>query len=67
MKVLFVSLYNVKIRKNSIVGALSFVTKDVLAGTVFEGVPAKKINSVEEMIRRDIKEFDMGSWENECF
>jgi acetyltransferase-like isoleucine patch superfamily enzyme len=45
-------LPGVQIGPNSIVGAGSVVTKDVLPGTVVAGVPAREICSLDEYIER---------------
>ena len=52
-------LQGVTIGPNSIVGAGSVVTKDVPAGMIVAGNPAKAISSVEEYIKR-IKEIREG-------
>jgi len=57
----------VTIGKNAIVGALSFVVSDVPPGTVYAGVPAKKITTVEEMIKKDIPDFDIEGWKKDFF
>lgn len=57
----------VTIGKNSIVGALSFVTEDVPPGMVYAGVPAKKITSVGDMIKKDLIDFEIHDWKKECF
>lgn len=57
----------VMIGRNSVVGALSFVTKDIPEGAVFAGVPAKQITTTGQMIKRDLPEFRLEDWEKECF
>ena len=57
----------VTIGKNAIVGALSFVTTDIPKGTVYAGMPAKKITDVATMIRKDLPEFDIELWKKEMF
>ena len=42
----------VTVGENSIVGAHSFVNKDVPANTVFAGVPAKLVCSLEELYKK---------------
>ena len=47
-------LYNIKIGPNAIIGAGSVVTKDVPAGTIVAGNPAKIIGSFDDLARRRI-------------
>ncbi len=49
-------LYDVRIGENSIIGAGSVVTKDIPAGSVAVGVPARVICSLEEYVARRQKE-----------
>ena len=51
-------LPNVTIGPNSVVGAGSFVTKDVPHDTVVAGVPAKKLCSIEEYKSKCIKKWE---------
>lgn len=43
---------NVKIGKNTVIAAGALVTKDVPEGTVFGGVPAKHIETIEEYYQK---------------
>lgn len=57
----------VRIGKNSIIGALSFVTTDIPEGAVFAGVPAKQITTTGDMIKKDLSKFRLEDWKKECF
>jgi len=57
----------VTIGKNAIVGALSFVNTDIPEGTVYGGMPAKKITDVATMIQNDLPEFDVELWKKQMF
>lgn len=57
----------VTIGKNSIIGALSFVSSDVPEGSVFAGVPAKKITDVGTLIKNDFPDFDLSMWNRKFF
>lgn len=52
----------VKICDNSVIGALSLVTKDVPANRVYAGQPAKEICSVQDMLERSVDNFDREGW-----
>ncbi len=45
-------MYNTKIGPNSIVAAGSVVTKDVPSGEIWGGAPAKKIGTVDELVKK---------------
>lgn len=47
---------NVKIGPNAVIGAGSVVLKDVPAGTVYAGVPAKQIGTFEELMQKRLDE-----------
>lgn len=49
---------NVTIGDNVIVGAGSIVTKDIPSNTVWAGVPAKKISTIEEYFKKNRNQYD---------
>lgn len=53
-----VILPGVKIGNNCIVGAGSVVTKDLKSGGIYAGVPAKKIGTFDEFIKKRMKYYE---------
>ena len=60
-----VILPGIKIGDNAIIGAMSLVNKDVPKNTVFAGVPAKYICNINDMLKKDFKDFDVDTWNKE--
>lgn len=57
-----VILYDVKIGDRVVIGAGSVVTEDVPEGTVYAGVPAKKIGMSDEYYQKIRKFSDSVEW-----
>ena len=53
-----VILPGVTIGDNAVIGALSLVDKDIPANTVWAGIPAKQISTLEEMIKKEFPNFE---------
>lgn len=45
-------MYDVKIGENTVIAAGSVVTKDIPANSVFAGIPAKRIGSFDDLVKK---------------